>query len=163
MVSDDEEFYIRIAFDAVVDKKNYHEGQAEEHRLKAEEHREAEAIHLDRTEILEYTISHLYEEYPWLADLPSYGSQISSDQNTLSLMDHIQLAITQPEAVIKVASLIGPEVTTQRVAEMLHRSGRWKATPETLRTTVTKVLRKHPHWLALGNGRYRQTFTAQSD
>ena len=97
----------------------------------------------------------MFDENPWLANAASPFEAESDDPDTEALLSKVRRCKTQAEAIIEVANLMGPEVHARAIAEILHRSGRWGAKFETLRSRTTKVLADHPDWIAQGSGRYR--------
>ena len=164
-MSDREILYRRVTFQTLGAQMHDHLAKAEEHRQKAAEHRAAEEENREEASLIEDIMLDMVDEHPWLADAARHDAEreMDRDETTQALLAQVERAVNQPAAVVAVATLMGPDVHVRKVAELLYRSGRWKASPETLRTTTTKILAKHPNFLALGNGRYKQVLTGQSN
>lgn len=115
--------------------------------------RQEKQLELDEIDDL---MTAMVDEHPWLASAASAFESESADPDTEALLSKVRRCKTQAEAIIEVATLMGPEVHAREVAEILHRSGQWGAKFETLRSRTTKILADHPDWIAQGSGRYHQ-------
>ncbi len=71
-----------------------------------------------------------------------------------SLVEEVRECFTQADALRQIAYRNGGVVRVREAKRLLHESGRWSGSEDSIRATITRLLRRGSDWVPMGKGAY---------